>query len=271
MKPLSFCLPTSVLIALSVFGSVACSDAPERNSDDERLGPPMEPGAILFDSTPVYTKIWPCEDGDSRDSLTVKEFDIVGTEAVFQVEHSGGCETHTYGLCYSKEWAESEPVQIGLEVLHDDGGDTCEAGETVTLSFSLGQLEAAYKEAYQSEGGTVALSIAGFSQSYAFGPAPTTEELDASIEELNSCDTTEDCQAVSVGCSSRYISADTSEQERSALESKIRLWSIEENGSDQIACTDDCQCGVLTCMSNKCVASAGTCENVGEGEMSICL
>ena len=42
---------------------------------------------------------------------------------VIDVEHGGGCREHRYQLLAGSAFAESHPVQAGLRVSHDDGGD----------------------------------------------------------------------------------------------------------------------------------------------------
>lgn len=77
------------------------------------------------------------------------------------VEYSGGCAVHKFalniGACY-----ETFPVQCKIQLIHDDGGDDCEAMVGETLRFPLadeGLLGSYYERAYLTilgDGGTKA-------------------------------------------------------------------------------------------------------------------
>ncbi|MCB9780937.1 MAG: hypothetical protein H6742_20380 [Alphaproteobacteria bacterium] len=85
---------------------------------------------------------------------------IDGDALVLELAHSGGCGSHGYRLCWDGAIAESDPGQARLEVLHDAGGDMCEAWLSSTQTFSLAPLGVA-------KGDQLVLSVHGQSVTYA--------------------------------------------------------------------------------------------------------
>jgi hypothetical protein len=101
-----------------------------------------------------------CDPRDPVDNLIVTALSIEGDTLHVGVEHGGGCEEHSYGLCYGNAWAESHPIQVGLQVLHEDNGDGCQALLSEQLSFDLAPFKAAYAENYQTDIGAAYLDVA---------------------------------------------------------------------------------------------------------------
>jgi hypothetical protein len=60
-----------------------------------------------------------------------------GAELLVTLSYSGGCETHSWELCWDGSVAESYPMQVWLELGHDSGNDACEAYITETLRFDV--------------------------------------------------------------------------------------------------------------------------------------
>jgi len=126
----------------------------------------LHPNGVPIDPTDPgdpgeWMKLHACDPGDPRDPLTITDLDIDGDTMNIGVSHSGGCAMHSYGLCFSESWAESFPIQLGFEVLHDAMGDACEAEESAQLSFDLTPFKDAYRDAYQTEDGAASISFSG--------------------------------------------------------------------------------------------------------------
>lgn len=121
------------------------------------------PKTLRKDSTPPPAGDWQtlhqCRDDDPMASITISEAMVAGDELFLTVHHGGGCEKHRYGLCYAREWAESYPIQVGFTVLHDDGGDDCDAWLTESVSFDLTPFKDAYRDAYLSDEGAVQMGF----------------------------------------------------------------------------------------------------------------
>jgi len=101
-----------------------------------------------------------CDDGDPMDPLSVTELVIEADTLKVSVSHGGGCEEHRYGLCYGNAWAESNPIQVGFKVLHDAGGDSCDALLSEELSFELSPFKQAYADNYRTDTGAATLGFA---------------------------------------------------------------------------------------------------------------
>lgn len=259
----------SLLVATVAVISLACSTGASQDGDGD--GGPGHgdgdggDGDGLGDS---WTSLHECRSSDPQDSISIDGARIEGSDLLVDVGHSAGCATHTYGLCYAPEWDESEPVQVRLTVLHDDGGEMCEAHEMKTLRFDLTPIEEKYEEYYLTDEGQIRLGIGDTSVVYTFGSVPTWEQIDGRIEAINSCEVVEDCAPISVrACETRYVNSDA---DTTRLEADIQKRLEADYGTDLIACDASCECGVLTCAEGRCVTAAGNCEEPVDGVM-VCL
>ncbi len=103
--------------------------------------------------TPKRTTRCPSEVGS--DPVDVLDAQIEGDVVTLSVGHSGGCEKHNYALCYTGEFLESYPVQAPMHLIHDAGGDTCDAYLEQELHFDLTPLKEEYQKAYHTESGII--------------------------------------------------------------------------------------------------------------------
>lgn len=109
---------------------------------------PEEPAVALCDGT------------EPNDPLFVTNASIMGDTLLVDVESSGGCVAHGYGSCWDGNFDESNPVQVSLQINHEDNDDPCEAIVMDTLSFDLTPVRDAWIDAYQSPSGTIILNVA---------------------------------------------------------------------------------------------------------------
>ena len=254
---------------LAAFATVACggtTDIQDQNgdsgsSDEPVLGSPAEPQDPTRPLDEPWMLIQPCSPNAPSDPIDIQEVTVDTSRLEVTAGHGGGCEQHSYGLCYSDQWAESDPVQIGLRLMHDAHDDGCDAYQTTTLYFDLGPLEEEYKRAYQSDGGQMRLSLGGQSFGYSFGSEGLAEwdQIHATIERLNTCDTVMDCRSIEVEpCTNAYVNAKADITE---LQESIQARQELEFGGD-FGCDLACACGVLSCQEGKCVAEASGCEDL---------
>ena len=132
-------------LPLFLLALVACGDGPEAPEDFSDCS------AAEGDGEPI-----------------VESASIEGSTLSLHVQHSGGCEAHVFVLCWPEQaFARSLPPLVSLELWHDDGGDTCEAIESATLTFDLGPLEEAYIDA-NSSSGTIRINLGGQSLDHSF-------------------------------------------------------------------------------------------------------
>ncbi len=94
---------------------------------------------------------------------------IAGDTLLVTVSSGGGCEDHDWTLCWPDgAFAESEPVQARLEILHDDHDDPCDAIISEDLEFDLLPLKAAWIASYAGKSGTIIIKLGGESLTYSF-------------------------------------------------------------------------------------------------------
>ena len=101
-----------------------------------------------------------CEATDPFDPISVIDAKIDGDTLAVSVEHGGGCEPHFYGSCWDGSFAESDPVQVWLQISHEDNDDPCEAVLTAEILVDLVPLRDAWIDAYQESSGTILVHVA---------------------------------------------------------------------------------------------------------------
>ncbi len=109
-----------------------------------------------------------CSAYDDR-PVTLSGAEITGDTLALTVGYGGGCETHSWSLCWPDQvFAESEPVQVFLTLWHSSNGDMCDAWFEEELPFDLTPLREAWQDGYQSESGEITVHIDGVTTSYVF-------------------------------------------------------------------------------------------------------
>lgn len=74
-------------------------------------------------------------------------------------DHGGGCREHAFAACWPGVFSESSPVQVALDLHHDDGGDRCDALLFRDVYVDLSAVRDAYRDAYGGESGSILLRI----------------------------------------------------------------------------------------------------------------
>ena len=89
-----------------------------------------------------------CSGGDDGDEfeLGTAEFEVVGHQLEgallrLDVRYSGGCEEHSFHVCWGGILSPSDPPQIPIEVNHYNNGDSCEALITESLYIDLSEID----------------------------------------------------------------------------------------------------------------------------------
>ena len=75
-----------------------------------------------------------------NDWYDLNALEMDGSELLVTLSYSGGCETHSWELCWDGSIAESYPMQVWLELGHDSANDYCEAYITETLRFDVSSI-----------------------------------------------------------------------------------------------------------------------------------
>ena len=80
-----------------------------------------------------------------------------------EVEYGGGCEIHEFKLIIESAFMESNPVQTNALLSHNSKGDVCRAIIRDRLYFNFSPLKEIYRDAYQTDHGTIIIHLAGIS------------------------------------------------------------------------------------------------------------
>lgn len=102
----------------------------------------------------------------ATDLMTIERARIEGDTLYLRVNHGGGCARHEYALVAWNGWMESNPVQLGAFLAHNQNADPCRALITADLRFDLTPARDAFRQAYGTGTATFILRLTD--------PQPTT-------------------------------------------------------------------------------------------------
>ena len=119
-----------------------------------------------IDPGPDALEVGDCPTGG--DAITVDAVTLDGDTLKVDAGFSGGCEEHTVTACWDGSFLESSPVQARITLYHDANGDTCEAYLQATYSFDLAPMKQSYIDGYQTDEGTILLTVDGEGAEYTF-------------------------------------------------------------------------------------------------------
>jgi hypothetical protein len=115
--------------------AMACEDPAGPFAPADRSAPIV----VAFDTDPAAWR---------ADPLTIDSASIENDVLRVHVTHGGGCEQHEYAAVAWNGWLESEPVQVGVIIAHDDKDDACDALVKAELRFDLIPLRQAFIRDY---------------------------------------------------------------------------------------------------------------------------
>ncbi len=95
----------------------------------------------------------------TSDPFTLNNATVTDDVLTVSVSYGGGCRDHEFHLHKADRFMESDPVQLGIAVIHDGNGDRCEAWITEQHSFDLSEIKAQWRDAYRRESGSVQLRL----------------------------------------------------------------------------------------------------------------
>ena len=159
--------PHFLLAALLCFAAAGCDlfagGSSDTNDDSEEVEPliidsNIEPAEYPDDGYQIMEVVGTDTLSDSRpDSATVKVGTLETDTLALRIQCAGGCKDHEFQLVAGNSFMESNPVQAGVRLFHDDNGDTCEALPTETVRFNLEPLKEQYEEMYGDDSGIMLL------------------------------------------------------------------------------------------------------------------
>ncbi|RKU15770.1 hypothetical protein C6501_06300 [Candidatus Poribacteria bacterium] len=94
-----------------------------------------------------------------NDAYELNSATIADDTLTISVSYSGGCKKHEFTLIANNAFMESDPVQLGVSIVHNANNDPCEAYPTEEYHFDLTPIKTMYQEAYQQEAGTIILRL----------------------------------------------------------------------------------------------------------------
>jgi cysteine-rich repeat protein len=103
-----------------------------------------------------------------QDPLEVTAAVIEADTLVIDVSFGGGCETHEIDYCWDGSFAESNPVQVWLDLWHDGNDDPCDAIVMEQRVLDLVPLKEAWQAAYQQQSGEITVHLTGWDSSLAY-------------------------------------------------------------------------------------------------------
>ena len=95
------------------------------------------------------------------DPFNIEAAVIKGNRLIVDVSANGGCAEHTFMLCASRTFSESQPVGSTVLIGHDDGDDPCDGVIEHRLIIDLQPIQAAYLEQYKGPTGSVSIQLIG--------------------------------------------------------------------------------------------------------------
>ena len=114
---------------------------------------------MYLDTPPLIVSQATGLDGFSLDPLTIVDARVEDDILRVDLTYGGGCDLHDLDAVAHTGWMESNPVQVGVALTHDDHGDPCDAIVGRTLLFDLEPLKDAYFAAYGEGAATLLLNV----------------------------------------------------------------------------------------------------------------
>ncbi|HYO93447.1 MAG TPA: hypothetical protein VER33_03000 [Polyangiaceae bacterium] len=208
---------------------------------------------------PVFACPEPMPDSDF---IQVDSSLLAGDRLSLKVSHSGGCEEHSYGLCYGA-FLESSPVQTTLGLIHAPNSDDCQALVTQTLTFDLTPLAEHYARSYATTSGEISTNYGP----YTFGELSCERRTQVALAQLSKldeyldigCETDADCNytgrhtSCSPGCGLMASTRGVAELSAATAAIERGVCTDFEAACDPIAVPPCAPPPQLTCVEEQCV------------------
>lgn len=161
------------LLCLTILFAIGCDEVPnevlEGAPPDTDLDDSVSisPGDIPADDTKLFGDVVIVEPGVNEpdqwinDAYQLDDATITADTLTISVSYGGGCETHQFTLIASEAFMESDPVQLGVSIVHNANRDFCERWVEEVYHFNLTPIKTMYQEAYKQDAGTIVLNLEG--------------------------------------------------------------------------------------------------------------
>ena len=163
----------SFLLCLIILFAIGCNDVPDEILDGADTNADLDdsvsvsPGDIPPDDTKLFGDVVIAEPGVNEpdqwvnDAYGLDKATIAGDTLTISVSYGGGCEEHQFTLIASDTFMESDPVQLGVSIVHNANLDFCERWVEEVYHFDLTPIKTMYQEAYKQDAGTIVLNLEG--------------------------------------------------------------------------------------------------------------
>ena len=166
----------SFLLCLIVLFAIGCDkmqdellEGTDPNTDvDDSIS--VTPSDIPPDDTILMGDVVILEDKDNaadqwvNDDYNLEEATLMGDTLTIDVAYGGGCADHQFTLLAEPAFMESDPVQLGISIVHNANDDFCERWVEEAYHFDLTPIKTMYQQAYQQDAGTIVLNLGNLPQ-----------------------------------------------------------------------------------------------------------
>ena len=161
------------LLCLTIVLAIGCDEVPDEILDGADTNAGLDDsisvshGDIPTDDTKLFGDVVIVEPGVNEpnkwvnDAYQLNSATIVDDTLTIAVAYGGGCETHQFTLIASDTFMESDPVQLGISIVHNANLDFCERWVEEAYHFNLTPIKTMYQAAYKQAAGTVVLNLEG--------------------------------------------------------------------------------------------------------------
>ena len=114
---------------------------------------------VILEDVPNAADEWADNAFDFNSRYNFNSATITDDTLTISVDYGGGCETHEFALLAEPAFMESDPVGLGISIVHNANGDPCERWVEEDYHFDLTPIKTMYQEAYKQEAGTIHLRM----------------------------------------------------------------------------------------------------------------
>ena len=135
---------------------------------------------VILEDVPNAADQWADNAIEFHSSYHFNSATITDDTLTIEVSYGGGCETHEFVLLAEPAFMESDPVGLGISIVHNANADPCERWVEEAYHFDLTPIKTMYQAAYKRDAGTVVLRPA-FSLDIVTVPQDVLEKLPAGL------------------------------------------------------------------------------------------
>ena len=115
---------------------------------------------VILEDGPNAADEWADNAIDFNSPYHFNSATIEGDTLIVSISYGGGSKTHEFALLAEPAFMESDPVGLGISIVHNDNDDFAEGFFTEMYHFDLTPIKTMYQEAYKEDAGTIHLRIA---------------------------------------------------------------------------------------------------------------